>query len=69
MDRQGPLPEARTLDIEYGLWIDGEEVAPASGEWLESIDPTAGRPWAQLASANEVDVDRAVGVEIGRAHV
>jgi acyl-CoA reductase-like NAD-dependent aldehyde dehydrogenase len=44
----------------YGHWIDGQEVAPASGQWIESDDPFHGAAWAKIARGNAADVDRAV---------
>jgi aldehyde dehydrogenase (NAD+) len=46
--------------VHYGLYIGGEDVAAASGETFEALNPTSGRAWAQLASAGAEDVDRAV---------
>jgi acyl-CoA reductase-like NAD-dependent aldehyde dehydrogenase len=44
----------------YGLLIGGEDVAAASGETFESVDPTTGEAWATHARAGSEDVDRAV---------
>ncbi len=44
----------------YQHFIDGGEVEPAGGEWLNSIDPYLGEPWARIARGTEADVDRAV---------
>jgi aldehyde dehydrogenase (NAD+) len=44
----------------YNHYIDGGEVAPESREWLESIDPYLGEPWARIARGTAADVDRAV---------
>jgi (Z)-2-((N-methylformamido)methylene)-5-hydroxybutyrolactone dehydrogenase len=44
----------------YGHWIDGQDVAPASGQWIDSADPYRGTPWAKIARGNAADVDRAV---------
>ena len=32
----------------YLLHIGGQAVAPASGEWFESINPYTGKPWALI---------------------
>jgi aminomuconate-semialdehyde/2-hydroxymuconate-6-semialdehyde dehydrogenase len=40
--------------------IDGREVDPLGGEWLDDIDPATGRVHAQVASGDERDVERAV---------
>src|SRR4051812_41415279 len=45
---------------EYGLFIDGASVEPASGEVRELHEPATGEPLARAAMAGEADVDRAV---------
>src|SRR5437773_795651 len=45
---------------EYGLFINGELVEPASGEVRELREPASGEPLARAAMAGEADVDRAV---------
>ena len=45
---------------EYGLFIGGAEVGPASGEVVELAEPATGEPLARCAMAGEADVDRAV---------
>lgn len=42
------------------MLINGEWVASASGETIESIDPAAGKPIASIQAASDEDVDRAV---------
>ncbi|MER9129069.1 aldehyde dehydrogenase [Mesorhizobium sp. M0768] len=42
------------------LFIDGAQTAGASGATLPVISPIDGRPFASIADANAVDVDRAV---------
>ncbi len=44
----------------FGLFINNQWVQPASGEYLESINPATGKVLAQVASANSADVDAAV---------
>jgi acyl-CoA reductase-like NAD-dependent aldehyde dehydrogenase len=44
---------------EYGLFIAGELVEPASGEIRELTEPATGEPLARAAMAGEADVDRA----------
>jgi aldehyde dehydrogenase (NAD+) len=44
----------------YHQYIDGGEVEPDAGEWLDSIDPYLGEPWARIARGTAADVDRAV---------
>src|SRR5256884_5699737 len=63
----GPAPEAATPALEwikerqpFGLFINNQWVKPASGQYLESINPSTGKPLAQIAAANSADVDIAV---------
>src|SRR4051812_45515211 len=44
----------------YQLYIDGEYIDPAGGEWIDSIDPFHGRPWAQVPRGSSLDAARAV---------
>jgi aldehyde dehydrogenase (NAD+) len=44
----------------YGHWIGGAEVAPASGEYIESINPTDGAVVAELALGDAHDAAKAV---------
>jgi aldehyde dehydrogenase (NAD+)/betaine-aldehyde dehydrogenase len=52
---------AVATEREYGLFINGESTAAASGELRELAEPATGEPLARVAVANEQDVDRAVG--------
>jgi acyl-CoA reductase-like NAD-dependent aldehyde dehydrogenase len=45
---------------EYGLFIGGELVEPASGEIADILEPATGDLLARAAMAGEADVDRAV---------
>ena len=45
---------------EYGLFIAGELVEPASGDVRELTEPATGDPLAKVAVAGEADIDRAV---------
>src|SRR6266516_2231043 len=63
----GPAPEAATPALNwlkehqpFGLVINNQWVKPASGQYLESINPATGKPLAQVAAANDADVDAAV---------
>ena len=63
----GPAPESPTPALAwiqerqpFGLFINNQWVKPASGEYLESINPATGKPLAKIASANSADVDAAV---------
>src|ERR687891_2551879 len=51
---------AVTTEREFGLFIDGELVEPASGEVRELTEPATGAPLARVAMAGEADIDRAV---------
>ncbi|MCC6532028.1 MAG: aldehyde dehydrogenase [Burkholderiales bacterium] len=42
------------------MWIGGEWVESASGEYFESDNPFLGKPWALIAKGNAQDADRAV---------
>ncbi len=44
----------------YQLYIGGQYVDPAKGEWFDSIDPYRGEPWAKIPRATAVDADRAL---------
>jgi acyl-CoA reductase-like NAD-dependent aldehyde dehydrogenase len=53
---------ATTTDLlSYGLLIGGRDEPAASGRTLESLNPTTGAVWAEIAAADAADVDRAVG--------
>ncbi|HJT58597.1 MAG TPA: aldehyde dehydrogenase family protein, partial [Ktedonobacteraceae bacterium] len=63
----GPAPEAAAPGLAwisehspFGLFINNQWVKPASGQYMESINPATGKPLAQIASANSADVDAAV---------
>ncbi len=51
---------AVATEREYGLFINGELVEPASGEIRELTEPATGDVLARVALAGEADVDRAV---------
>ena len=44
----------------YQHWINGAHVAPASGQWLDTMDPYHGTAWARIPRGNAADADRAV---------
>lgn len=44
----------------FGLFINNRWVKPASGQYLESINPSTGKSLAKVAAANSADVDAAV---------
>jgi acyl-CoA reductase-like NAD-dependent aldehyde dehydrogenase len=53
-------PMAVVTQREFGLFIDGQTVEPASGEVRELTEPATGAPLAKAAMAGEADVDRAI---------
>ena len=58
-----PAPEARNivkLQPRYGLFIDGEFVAPHSERYFETINPATEETLAEVAYADAGDIDRAV---------
>jgi aldehyde dehydrogenase (NAD+) len=63
----GPAPEAAAPGLAwikehspFGLFIDNQWVEPASGQYIDSINPATGKPLAKVAAANSADVDAAV---------
>src|SRR5713226_3433538 len=63
----GPAPEAATPALDwlkqrqpFGLFINNQWVKPASGQYLDSINPSTGKALTQVAAANSADVDAAV---------
>jgi (Z)-2-((N-methylformamido)methylene)-5-hydroxybutyrolactone dehydrogenase len=44
---------------QYRMFIGGEWLAAKSGEWFESYDPYAGKPWALVARGGPAEVDAA----------
>ncbi len=44
----------------FQMYINGEYVDSASGQWFDSFNPYTGKSWAQIAQGNEQDVERAV---------
>ena len=58
-----PAPESRdivNLRSEYGLFIDGEFVAPSAGGTFKTVDPATEEVLAAVAEADQTDVDLAV---------
>jgi acyl-CoA reductase-like NAD-dependent aldehyde dehydrogenase len=51
---------AVATEREYGLFINGELVEPASGETRDLIEPATGELLGRAAMAGTVDIDRAV---------
>jgi aldehyde dehydrogenase (NAD+) len=63
----GPAPEAAAAALQwinehqpFGLFINNKWAKPASGGYIDSINPASGKPLAQVAAANGDDVDAAV---------
>jgi aldehyde dehydrogenase (NAD+) len=54
-------PDLVSLDERYGLVLDGDFFKPASRQWFTTLDPSNEEPLAEVALADETDVDRAVG--------
>jgi aldehyde dehydrogenase (NAD+) len=58
-----PSPESIShvnLNEKYGLYIDGEWVAPSNGTYFPTINPATEEELAQIAHASAEDVDKAV---------
>jgi len=58
-----PAPEARdivSIRPEYGLFVDGEFVPPAAGEYFPTLNPATEEQLALVAVAGPDDLDRAV---------
>jgi aldehyde dehydrogenase (NAD+) len=63
----GPAPESAALAQSwlkernsFHLFINNRWVKPASGQYIESINPATGKSLARVASAHKADVDTAV---------
>ncbi len=63
----GPAPEAAAPGLAwikehspFDLFIDNHWVKPASGQYMDSINPATGKLLAKVAAANSADVDAAV---------
>src|SRR5947207_7960875 len=56
-----PAPETadQKLKAKYDLFIGGKFVAPKSGKYFESINPATEKALAEIALANQADVDTA----------
>ena len=51
---------AATALVKYQMYIVGQWVDAASGEFFESDNPYTGQPWALIPRGGPDDVDRAV---------
>ncbi len=63
----GPAPEAAAPGLAwikehepFGLFINNQWAKPASGQYIESINPATGKQLTKVAAANSADVDAAV---------
>src|SRR5581483_477499 len=63
----GPAPEAAAPGLDwikahqpFGLFINNQWTKPASGQYLESVNPASGKALARVAAGNSADVDAAV---------
>src|SRR6266487_707136 len=63
----GPAPEGAAPGLvwikehePFGLFINNQWVKPASGQYIESINPATGKQLTKVAAANSADVDAAV---------
>ncbi len=63
----GPAPEAAAPGLAwiqehspFSLFINNQWVEPASGQYIDSINPATGKPLAKVAAATNADVDTAV---------
>ncbi|MBV8246205.1 MAG: aldehyde dehydrogenase family protein [Candidatus Eremiobacteraeota bacterium] len=57
-----PAPETTRANVrkEYGLFIDGKWMAPASGRYFETVNPATEEVLAKVGHGDATDVDRAV---------
>ena len=65
-----PAPESKELALirpRYGLFIDGQERAPVSGEVVVTYNPATEEPLAEVAKGSAEDADRAI-TAADRAH-
>jgi len=60
-DRLSPELADTAADLTtYRMYIGGEWVEPASGDYFASDNPYTGQPWAMIPRGNAQDVERAV---------
>jgi aminomuconate-semialdehyde/2-hydroxymuconate-6-semialdehyde dehydrogenase len=54
------LEAVRRESLQIQNFIDGQFVEPASGRYLDNIEPATGKPYSQVADSDARDVDLAV---------
>ena len=58
-----PAPESTdhvSIEKRYGLFIDGEFVAPEKSRYFDTVNPATEEKLSRIAEASDADVDRAV---------
>ncbi len=63
-----PAPESVApvrLAPQYGLFVGGEMIEPASGQFAPTVNPATEQPLAEVGVADAADVDRAVAAARG----
>ena len=56
------MSDGQTALERLKMYIGGEWVDPAQGDYLETVDPFTAKPWALIPRGSAVDADRAVVV-------
>lgn len=54
------VAERPTFKSKYDHFINGEWVAPSSGEYFDNISPIDGKPFTKAARGNAQDIDKAI---------
>ncbi|WPV64862.1 aldehyde dehydrogenase family protein [Chitinophaga sp. LS1] len=54
------VAERPAFKSKYDHFINGEWVAPSSGEYFDNISPIDGKPFTQAARGNAQDIDKAI---------
>ncbi len=58
-----PAPESTdhvTINKRYGLFINGEFVAPEKGRYFDTVNPATEEKLSRIAEASDADVDKAI---------
>src|SRR5690554_2893873 len=53
-------PEAGVQMRKFQNFINGKYIDPINGQWMETVDPYRGEPWAYVPRSDSADVDAAV---------